>query len=201
MRPPALASWLLRRLVADDVIAGDLLEQYRVGRSRRWYWQQVVVAIVIRIRSDIGGHKLMMLRGLLVGWTFYVLFSYPVIWLGRAVNHEIARVLPSSALWRFFGTVLPSDFLVWVACVASGWIVARLHPAHAAAGVFVYATSVLIFEYAVIVTGLLQHESPEPIPLWAMSIGVFLAVIRPLSILIGGVLAAGERRALEGGTT
>lgn len=200
MRPPALASWLLARLVSDDAIAGDLLEQYRSGRSRRWYWQQVVIAIVTGVRGDVRAHKVMVLRGLVIGWMLYVLFSYPVIWFGREVNDAIARVLPSSALSRFFGTMLPSDLLAWVACAATGWIVARLHPGQSAAVVFVYAASVLVFEYAVIVIGLTQHDMPEPIPVWAMSVGVFLAVVRPLSILLGGVLAGGHRRRLEAGT-
>jgi hypothetical protein len=48
--PPKAATWLLQRLGAgwhSESLAGDLIEQYAQGRSRLWYWQQVVLAIVL----------------------------------------------------------------------------------------------------------------------------------------------------------
>jgi hypothetical protein len=48
--PPALATWLLAHFASDyqrDSLAGDLIEQYHLGRSRCWYWKQVVAALVV----------------------------------------------------------------------------------------------------------------------------------------------------------
>jgi hypothetical protein len=48
--PPALATWLLAHFASDyqrDSFAGDLIEQYHLGRSRCWYWKQVVAALVV----------------------------------------------------------------------------------------------------------------------------------------------------------
>jgi hypothetical protein len=46
--PPAVATWVLQHLGAgthEEALAGDLIEQYARGRSRLWYWQQVLIAI------------------------------------------------------------------------------------------------------------------------------------------------------------
>ena len=46
--PPRLASWLLQRCAAGhccESLAGDLIEEYHAGRSRAWYWRQVLLAI------------------------------------------------------------------------------------------------------------------------------------------------------------
>jgi hypothetical protein len=48
--PPAVATWLLAHFASDyqrDSLAGDLIEQYHLGRSRCWYWKQVVAALVV----------------------------------------------------------------------------------------------------------------------------------------------------------
>jgi hypothetical protein len=43
-----LAIWVLNHLAhRNEPLAGDLLEQYRVGRSVLWLWSQLVLAIVM----------------------------------------------------------------------------------------------------------------------------------------------------------
>jgi hypothetical protein len=47
--PPRVAVALLRRFVNDnEPLVGDLLEGFAVRQSRPWFWQQVLLAIVIR---------------------------------------------------------------------------------------------------------------------------------------------------------
>ena len=58
--PPTLATKLLGWLVSGphgDALAGDLIEQYRQGRSGVWYWRQVLLAIVVALAKDrtLGG--------------------------------------------------------------------------------------------------------------------------------------------------
>lgn len=46
--PPRLAVWLVSHLASSysrDSLLGDLSEEYSHGRSRRWYWKQVAIAI------------------------------------------------------------------------------------------------------------------------------------------------------------
>jgi len=49
-QPPALAAWLLRRLYSTkdrEVLTGDLYERFGEGQSERWFWRQVVIAILV----------------------------------------------------------------------------------------------------------------------------------------------------------
>jgi hypothetical protein len=46
--PPALATWLLQHLGSGyhgESLAGDLFEEYQLGRSRLWYWRQTAAVI------------------------------------------------------------------------------------------------------------------------------------------------------------
>jgi hypothetical protein len=52
-KPPAVATWLLEHLQSgsrNDHITGDLMEAYQHGRSRAWYWKQVLAAIMVSFR-------------------------------------------------------------------------------------------------------------------------------------------------------
>lgn len=49
-RAPALALWLLRRLYTQrnrEVITGDLLERFHEGRSKSWFWRQVLMGFLV----------------------------------------------------------------------------------------------------------------------------------------------------------
>ncbi len=59
-RPPILVTKLLEWLASGphgDALAGDLVEQYRQGRSAVWYWRQALLAIVVCLARDrtLGG--------------------------------------------------------------------------------------------------------------------------------------------------
>lgn len=48
--PPAIATWLIERfgpIQHRESLTGDLIEQYRRGRSESWYWRQVITAVVL----------------------------------------------------------------------------------------------------------------------------------------------------------
>lgn len=54
--PPALAVWLFRRLYPRrhrDALIGDLVESFRDGHSRGWFWRQVMIAILIGSPSPL----------------------------------------------------------------------------------------------------------------------------------------------------
>jgi hypothetical protein len=58
-QPPAVATWLLLHFASKrnrDALAGDLIEEYRTGRSESWYWRQVLIAIFDHSR---GGRNMM----------------------------------------------------------------------------------------------------------------------------------------------
>ena len=42
--------WLLKQWASPyqrESLVGDLLEMYRAGRSRTWYWRQVMAALIL----------------------------------------------------------------------------------------------------------------------------------------------------------
>ncbi len=48
--PPRIAVWLLNHGASPyqrESLTGDLLEMYRAGRSRQWYWRQVIAALIL----------------------------------------------------------------------------------------------------------------------------------------------------------
>jgi hypothetical protein len=53
--PPRMAAWLLKQFASPyqrESLVADLLEMYHAGRSRRWYWRQVITALILaRARS------------------------------------------------------------------------------------------------------------------------------------------------------
>ena len=55
-QPPAIAAWLLEHLTrrtANDALAGDILEEYRGGRSAAWFCRQVLLAILARVANAL----------------------------------------------------------------------------------------------------------------------------------------------------
>ena len=54
--PPRAATWLLEHLggcYCREPLSGDLIEEFRAGRSAAWYWRQVLQAIA----ADIGSAR------------------------------------------------------------------------------------------------------------------------------------------------
>jgi hypothetical protein len=50
LEPPRMAAWLLKHFASPyqrESFVADLLEMYRAGRSRGWYWRQVITALIL----------------------------------------------------------------------------------------------------------------------------------------------------------
>ncbi len=55
-KPPTFALWLLQRFLAaerHETLVGDLLEKYHQGRSSRWFWREVLIAIVFSLGATL----------------------------------------------------------------------------------------------------------------------------------------------------
>ena len=62
--PPRMAMWMLEHWTPggrNDALAGDLLEEFRSGRTGAWYWRQVLAAIVLSCLREILNHRTVLL--------------------------------------------------------------------------------------------------------------------------------------------
>jgi hypothetical protein len=63
-RPPSLATWMLEHLTPgdrDEALAGDLLEDFRSGRSPAWYWQQTLTACTVGWLRHLSERRMLVL--------------------------------------------------------------------------------------------------------------------------------------------
>jgi hypothetical protein len=70
--PPILMTWLLERLAPHhqrESLIGDLREQFHDGRSAWWYRRQVFTTILAGLAEDVGTHKLLGVRAIVIGWS------------------------------------------------------------------------------------------------------------------------------------
>jgi hypothetical protein len=77
--PPRVATWLLRTLGSGpdiEALLGDLSEAYLAGRSRGWFWWQVLIAIPITFTDAIRAHPFLIARALGLGWLALTSVSY-----------------------------------------------------------------------------------------------------------------------------
>ena len=172
--PPSLATKLLESLVpqrTSEALLGDLIEQYAAGRSRTWYWRQVILALVISAGREVRTRKLQAVRAVVVGYV-----------TGASLNY-----FTTSLAARFVGgytaylAFLP---LAFFSAAASGWIVRRTHPRAMVliwAGFWLVASVVAFAVYA-----WLPISERMPAPILAFFVAVDF-IIAPLGVLAGGL--------------
>ena len=93
--PPRLAQWALEHCTPpgrDEALAGDLLEEYRAGRSSRWYRQQVLSTVVIGWMRVLGARGVLLL--------FAVLWSSLAPAWTALLDHAVSRPNPAEEFWR-----------------------------------------------------------------------------------------------------
>ena len=79
LQPPRVATWLLEYLQSspnNESLAGDLFEEYRQGRSRVWYWKEVLTAITMAVSREVVSHPLLALRAIALAWAVRFLYLY-----------------------------------------------------------------------------------------------------------------------------
>jgi len=77
-RPPSCATWLLERFSDSyrrDALLGDLIEQYRGGRSDAWYWRQALVVVLIAVQCALWC-RIRARWALLAWWSALVILAF-----------------------------------------------------------------------------------------------------------------------------
>jgi hypothetical protein len=167
-RLPGIATWMLKRFGSgpnNDVLLGDLAEQYRQNENTMWYWRQAMKAIPVSLFKEVRGHKTTAARALLTGWglwTLYVTWVFPKLtpyFFGGDAGIGV-RIVPSDlagTTWTVMtapvglaaGFNLPFSFafafglpfMVWAVC---GWLVARFHRDQQTGVVLLFAGSIFL---------------------------------------------------------
>lgn len=146
--PPALALWLLGRCGSAsyaESLAGDLIEEYRQGRSRGWLWREVAVALGVALLRFIRAMPWMIvLRSLLriAAETAAVLAIVTIV--------DQSRRAPVSGEGLNLGFIVTVAALITVASLAivalmgtRSMVTRRQRPAEALAGVLILAFGVI----------------------------------------------------------
>lgn len=98
-----------------EALLGDLIEQYQGGRSRTWYWWQVLLALVISAGREVLRGKIPTVSAIIIGCA-------TALPLCNASTSLAARFVSGYQAYLVF---VP---LVFFSAAASGWIVRRSHP-------------------------------------------------------------------------
>jgi hypothetical protein len=121
--PPRLAAWMLEHCVAAehaDALTGDLLEDFRAGRSDGWYWRQALSACAVSWAVGLRARMSLLLFAL--AWCMLA-----PAW--KAVVEGIDSYPGLDRIWPYLGPA-------WVLVALAGWVV--LHSIFLWAGVLVY---------------------------------------------------------------
>ena len=194
--PPKLAAAVLKRLgPGNDALAGDVLEQFREGRSRLWLWRQVFGAVLRGIVADVRSHPVLTLRGVILGFVLIYVASNAVFAALRLPEELFTRGIIRGL---YLNGYAPPDwvrlFRVWpwiglwksVIYFCAAWIVARTHRPCALAAVF---GNLLVGQ----VSNTLYFYTQLMLPQRSMSLEqlvVDLMLLYPLAIVAGGVMSA-----------
>jgi hypothetical protein len=188
-QPPKLATAFLRWFGPDSpALAGDLLERYRSGESRWWFWREVIAAIATT------NDRALIARGVIVGWVtlrvFWLLVgSFNQDIMGTRVLDSLIVSLGSHPFVMFYAVVFWYRPIALLGFVLSGWVVARLHRPCAIMAVFVFLTTVLVRQGWVQTANWmhsLQVSGHYPsYPAWEIG----FTVLMPFGIVLGAAIA------------
>jgi hypothetical protein len=165
---------------------GDVMEEYREGRSRAWYWRQVLTAIVMSAYREIHSHGLLALRAVATGWAIIFLYRF---FFRASAEMAFHRLEPGQGFlnWTFVHVYW---YVIYTPVLAlGGWMVARLHRQHQMAMVLAFAASkVLTFVPHFVTFAAYSFSSPDYVP-YVFS-EVWAGITTTAMILVGGIWRA-----------
>jgi hypothetical protein len=202
--PPAFATRLLALFMGpgNQALVGDLLEQYSEGRSRWWFWRQVVAAVAQSALVNAREHPISSLGGVLAGCITLYAFG--------AVGSVLRTQLTVGSLinfklwwWQHSGPSLGWPLgIAWftVGSIVSGWIVARTHDTRWAGTVVLFLATYFVIELGLVGWMAIRvYRDPHVYVFWERTrlIGelTMLFVVWPTFIVLGALIRA--RRADE----
>jgi len=117
-QPPRIATWIFEHITpgsSNEALAGDLLEEFRRGRSTGWYWRQVLAAIAIACFRETLNRRAMLLFAAL--WSMlapaWLLFIFRMEIQSNIVGPIWRMDWPWSTLCIFCLLVAENLIFVW----------------------------------------------------------------------------------------
>jgi hypothetical protein len=181
---------LLDRLVGNEPLKGDLIEELHRGRSQWWLWRQVAAAVVLRAAPD-GVERRRNTEMLVLGAAVLILLSFEAVFVVNVVSRLIFGPPPPNvsgyAYLMQYGLPEPQSIalpgIAWfavplagfVAAIPVGWIVARLHRHH-------YEMSLGFVVASVMACAMLTLQAP------------FVIQFLTMLVFVSGLLVGGGHR-------
>ena len=141
--PPRLATLLLALVAADEALAGDLEEEYRAGRSRAWYWRQVIAAVAVDSVRGFDVHDVFAVQRMPMQIIMLALVSVCAVFTVKligayVVEHDVAGFLVSAGGIR----ELLRLGLSFAVAIPMGIVIARIHAASRRTGLLAFGVVV-----------------------------------------------------------
>jgi hypothetical protein len=185
-----LALAMLDQLIGNEPLKGDLIEELHRGRSRWWFWRQVVAAVVRRPMSSRSRDR-RNTEMLVLGAAVLILLSFEAVFVVNVVFRLIFGPPPPNvsgyAYLMQYGLPEPTSielpavgwFLVpligFAAAMPVGSIVARLHRYH-------YEVSLGFVVVSVMACAVLTLQAP------------FVIQFLTMLMFVSGLLVGGRHR-------
>jgi hypothetical protein len=200
-KAPALATVLLNRLgPRDESLVGDLHEEYATGRSRAWFWRQVMAAMAFGATREIRRAPGRTIVAVATGWVV----AAPVFLLGDRIAPGLAGFF-----WQWRQQAAYADGVWWPFYICallvtyggfglSALVVARVNPnrpamllAYVASTFTALAVAGLVLE--VLIIRYAAIPLPHPLFYAVFSTLPFLwhsgILLVPLTMLLFGAIA------------
>ena len=195
-KPPRLATSLLVRFGRpSDPGVGDVLEQFHAGKSRVWYWRQVVGLIVHAAVDDLQQAPALVVRMMIAGLILTMIAPQVITVIIRIISFDRWLFVRGFGWFYRNGYGLPRSMAShpwWIATalyVLLGWCVGRISQSRQAAAVSMFASSVFISDMALLSYHLTTHPVDFDSAYNLAQMVVFTLVMLPLATLIGGFSA------------
>ena len=147
-KPPRLAAALLRCLApAEEALAGDLQEEFPAGRSRGWYWRQVIGAIAIEAWRNLRDQKLVALGAVAMALVIYYALAFSVSEIGNDMNRVVTPHVPLWMLEYGVYQVITGVALTLVAYWTIGALIMGLSRHHGTVALLALLTFIVLFEF------------------------------------------------------
>jgi hypothetical protein len=189
---------------ADEALVGDLVQEFEAGRSRGWFWRQVLAAVWHGAWRGLTMDPVRAIKSVTAAWAVLVL----LFWLlGDAAANGLAGLLwgwerqrayaGQQAWWPFW---ICASFVSYSGFALSGWLIARLNRRNPAI-LLAHAASILLalVGSSVMIEVLTARWGRVPLPhalfyVFSVALPYFWRaglLLAPLATLLGG-LAAGR---------